>query len=386
MKKIRPHVFKDQRGFTLVFLGLSIIVLLGFAALAVDIGYLYAARNELQNAADAAALAGARELGKIYLDKGAYTKNTTLGGDTYRIFLAAKEVAGKNAAAGESVSLTVFALKDENGKKVPDENNVSPVGADVVLGEWQPSALPGVDKLKTSGVTQPDAVRVYAKRQKNVNPVTLFFANVLGIADAGVSAVATAALSGPPAVPTSDLPIPFAMGTGWPTRNGSSSWCAGNIITYPTNECVGWHTYMTVPTGKKIIDGILDKLLALQYPIPLNEVPTGTVFEGFGGNWDINTCNKLRDLFNMMKIKNDDKWDLDTDPATWTTMVVIYKDDDCGWNPNKPFNIVGFTTITISDIVCPGPKLIAKAVCDVEPFRGGGSTFGVKGSIPGLVQ
>jgi hypothetical protein len=39
-----------------------LIVLLGFLALAVDVGYLYSERRRMQNAADAGALAGAREI------------------------------------------------------------------------------------------------------------------------------------------------------------------------------------------------------------------------------------------------------------------------------------------------------------------------------------
>src|SRR6185369_13539853 len=48
-----------QRGSVAVITAVSLVSLLRFAALAIDIGNLLVARNELQNAADAAALAGA---------------------------------------------------------------------------------------------------------------------------------------------------------------------------------------------------------------------------------------------------------------------------------------------------------------------------------------
>ena len=41
---------------------LMMVVLLGFAALVVDVGYAYYAHRSLQSSADAAALAGAQEL------------------------------------------------------------------------------------------------------------------------------------------------------------------------------------------------------------------------------------------------------------------------------------------------------------------------------------
>ncbi len=48
-----------ERGATAVIVTLLLVPLLGFAAIAVDVGALYAERARLQTAADAAALAGA---------------------------------------------------------------------------------------------------------------------------------------------------------------------------------------------------------------------------------------------------------------------------------------------------------------------------------------
>ena len=52
----------NQAGATVILVGLLMVIFMGFAALAVDIGHLYLVRNELQNASDAGALAGARVL------------------------------------------------------------------------------------------------------------------------------------------------------------------------------------------------------------------------------------------------------------------------------------------------------------------------------------
>jgi NAD(P)H-hydrate repair Nnr-like enzyme with NAD(P)H-hydrate epimerase domain len=51
-----------QRGAVAVMFGLSLVVLFGFIALVFDLGRTYVVRTELQNAADAAALAGAKDL------------------------------------------------------------------------------------------------------------------------------------------------------------------------------------------------------------------------------------------------------------------------------------------------------------------------------------
>jgi Flp pilus assembly protein TadG len=67
VKKIKYSRLKNERGVTLVFVALLLIVLLSVGALVVDLGLIYVARNQLQNAADAGALAGARVL---YLNDG----------------------------------------------------------------------------------------------------------------------------------------------------------------------------------------------------------------------------------------------------------------------------------------------------------------------------
>ena len=68
MKNIHPLRFRltDQRGAAVVMVAVAMMTLLGFAAIAVDTGYLMVAKNELQNVADASALAAARQLGAIY--------------------------------------------------------------------------------------------------------------------------------------------------------------------------------------------------------------------------------------------------------------------------------------------------------------------------------
>lgn len=53
-----------QRGAVAIMFGLSLLVLFGFMALVFDLGRTYVVRTELQNAADAAALAGAKDLNK----------------------------------------------------------------------------------------------------------------------------------------------------------------------------------------------------------------------------------------------------------------------------------------------------------------------------------
>jgi hypothetical protein len=61
-----------QRGQTIILVAVSLVSLLAMAALAIDVVTLYVARGEMQRAADAAALAGA----KAFVDSGVTTEPT----------------------------------------------------------------------------------------------------------------------------------------------------------------------------------------------------------------------------------------------------------------------------------------------------------------------
>ncbi|SOZ15385.1 conserved hypothetical protein [Cupriavidus taiwanensis] len=56
------HRHARQRGAVAIIMGIVIVVLVGLVGLALDLGKLYVAKSELQNSADACALAAARDL------------------------------------------------------------------------------------------------------------------------------------------------------------------------------------------------------------------------------------------------------------------------------------------------------------------------------------
>src|SRR5688572_14878375 len=56
------HLIRDERGASMMIAAICMVVLLGMSALAIDVGMLYAAKGQAQNAADSGALAGAGSL------------------------------------------------------------------------------------------------------------------------------------------------------------------------------------------------------------------------------------------------------------------------------------------------------------------------------------
>jgi Flp pilus assembly protein TadG len=80
---ITQMLFKEQ-GSVIILVALGLVVLLGCAALVVDIGLLYTSRSRLVNTADAAALAGAQEL----------PMNPQLAMDVAREYVLANGISG----------------------------------------------------------------------------------------------------------------------------------------------------------------------------------------------------------------------------------------------------------------------------------------------------
>jgi Flp pilus assembly protein TadG len=97
----------NNKGVAVVLIALMMVVLVAFVGLAVDVGYMYVAKGQLQNAADAGALAGA---GKITLDPS--TLNFVFNNNEIRD--EAKSFVKKNIVA--AAKLTDADIKDDDIK------------------------------------------------------------------------------------------------------------------------------------------------------------------------------------------------------------------------------------------------------------------------------
>ena len=161
--------FSARKGAVTVFVAVLLVVLLGCAALAVDMGYLYVARTELQRAADAGALAGAQGLGRSAdnpFDEFIYI---------WSIYNQAEAAAEANTCAGVAVSIEKM--------------------TDVQIGYLNdPRDLDGT--LQTVPLDQCNAVKVTARRTASSpgGALGLFFGPVLGISHSDVSATAIAVI------------------------------------------------------------------------------------------------------------------------------------------------------------------------------------------------
>ena len=412
MSYIEFKLLKDQRGVSAVIIALLLVVLLGMAALAIDLGYLYVTRNELQNVADASALAATRRLGEIYQampgNLQASYDLANFPADRTDMESIAIEVAGMNKAAAASITI---------------------LNADIEFGRWD-----FVNRSLTVIDDQPDAVRVKARRdEKANNPVTTFFAKVFNVNNMSVTATATAALSGLGETKADELVLPIGISYAW---FSGKAFCDETIKFSPTKDpdaCAGWNSFTYSPPN----DNLLRKILEVPTTKPSTATTAGeTVFNFIGGDLSQNTFETLLLLYKekgydvqsdgapvstkdgkpvlgaldgniegavpLMDPKNPDEplrypdannKDEGTprNQHVWETFVVVYEWDNCD-NPNTAIKIVGYAPVrieTVYDAGNDGKMIYGKVTCDKisdDNVRGGGGYYGVKGSIPGLVQ
>jgi Flp pilus assembly protein TadG len=145
----------NRRGTILILFAFVMIVIMGLLAFTIDLGHIVVTESELQNAADAAAMSGARGL---------------KDGSTAAC-AAAKSWAAMNIVAGQPIELD---------------------DADIEIGIWDTTNAT-FTPWSSSSSQQPNAVRVTCSRTTaKGNPLPLFFAPILGTSHADVKASATA--------------------------------------------------------------------------------------------------------------------------------------------------------------------------------------------------
>ncbi len=145
-------LLRDERGSAITMFAVFLMAGIGFAAVAIDGGYLYSLKSKLQTTADAAVLVAVSELP-----------------DTDAARTAAIVMAGKNMPTGEHGAVLA--------------------NADVVTGNWDSGT-----RTFTPAGDPINAVRVVTRRSSdNANPVELFFARVLGFDEVDLTTSAIAA-------------------------------------------------------------------------------------------------------------------------------------------------------------------------------------------------
>ncbi len=152
-----------RRGVALIWVVITLLMLVGFAGLALDTGFILLVRNQLQNATDASALAGVRVVRDGAVDAR----------------LAAVGIGLANDAAKAPVQLAM--------------NDANAADGDIVIGRYHRG-----DDLFTPTLDWPNAVKVVARRTDTSlgGPLPIIFGRVFGVDTVNLTTPAIAMIGG----------------------------------------------------------------------------------------------------------------------------------------------------------------------------------------------
>lgn len=425
----KQSLLNNSRGVAMVLLAILMTLLIGIAAIAIDIGYIATTKNELQNIADSAALAATGELGQIYFDNGAYSH----GSDEGTIEAVAIDVGQKNRAGGLDITIAA---------------------ADINIGIWDSD--PDVSPRFTLDTVKPNAVRVTVRRETALNgAVVTMFAKIFGVDSIDVSADAVAAITSQVEADPGVIKLPVGLSE----RQFDEKPCNEPVTFGDTKDsCAGWHIFDEDKVSASAMDAmILGIISGHNPPIPLpdppdpadpnpGEAPYGedwfiqeypdmskippsymtpgvpgddpdnpvTHFNYQGGTiaslfneagkdpapiqalfdyWktrdlDVNTLNNgvdvVKEVADAMGVATFDEDDV------WVTTVPVYDDGDPGdpcSNPTGMLEVIGVADVVVWGInPPPDNSLDAVILCSYRKLRGDGGTGGNTGIIPTLVE
>ena len=183
--KRNPRRRGDRRGVAMVTVLVALAALIAAAALAIDVGLVWAARTQLQNATDAAALAGAAHL----IDK--VGPSVTLS--------EAQTAVHDQAGLNKSVAVAV-------------PSGLAVDSADILVGHWDLATRSFNSSVDLSDPNDVNAVDVTTRQDGIANsPVPAIMARILGRDAFSVSARATAYLGFAGRVGPGKLDLPIAI-------------------------------------------------------------------------------------------------------------------------------------------------------------------------------
>jgi Flp pilus assembly protein TadG len=248
--KVFGALIRRTEGSVAVISALGLVAFLGMVSLAIDMGQLYTVRNELQNVADAAALAAA---GNLIHDYGAG--------------------AVRDAAAAQQAAMTVAQRQSQLSGQTAVEN-ADRDDLTIMFGAWDIKAGNPATAWTEIGPTcasnsTANAVKVTFIRAAGTvyGPVSNFFGGVLGINTSRVAATAIAYLgyttSTPPGAVTVPLALPDTVLTA--AKRGQGRWWASlsllapkeavaSVVNDTTFKDLGSNTFYSNHLGKPLFD------------------------------------------------------------------------------------------------------------------------------------
>lgn len=295
------RILENRRGIAIVYIALALVVLVGMAALAIDVGYFYVVKSQLQNAADSAALAGASGL------KGIPGVNPYANESTAKT--RAQYFAQQNIAAGTPVLL--------------DLNSGNNATGDIVIGCWNKST----DSMNTACI-RPNSVQVNARRSTlagvGPTPVSTFFGKIFNVNTVNIHSKSVAQRPTKPTVPLA-VCSPELIGACY--TGGTFTFyfhdTSKGTNNYPPEQTTGWTAFMFTKDTDLGPNSNIAKLIEGTMEIPEN-VCNQTIFTNTGVGKVIDLLEKE---FNARKVN-----------GRWPVILPIFELCPSSLQPNEGNN------------------------------------------------
>lgn len=179
------HVTARRHGAIVPLTAILIVPLVGMIAFALDIGLTLSVKSDLQNTADASALAGAEKLQDLFVQY--YVPQQTTATKTALMY---KATTNTHTADCPMYTAEQFALKNKAGTV-----NISLPDTDVQLGYLTSPANGGTFTTPTPAGKFPNTIQVTTRRKSGTNgSLKLFFASIFGMSTIDLEATARATI------------------------------------------------------------------------------------------------------------------------------------------------------------------------------------------------
>jgi Flp pilus assembly protein TadG len=329
VNRIRRFI-KERTGAVSVTVALTIVMLVGFGAMAVDLGHFMVTRAQLQNAADACALAAAN---KLLADAGQHDASLSIS---------------------DALSMAVTVAQDN----VAAKKNLTLNGSDVELGVWNQQNRTFTVVSGATSADEVNAVRVTVRRDGTSNgPISTFLANIFGMSSMNVQATAVAYLGWAGSAGSGVIAAPIyieetALGPGdYVFQNVDTSWSAEGVSFFAVSgdNYMDFQYYMN---GNKPVPSIK----VGDYVYQVNEYSSSWI-QSIYSSWFRNRYNANKDANGVWTVLMPVVGDPGTarGPGIWKALAWLLTPStaqacEIRWNVRKrvkgyvPVDIISFDT------------------------------------------
>lgn len=339
---------RQERGAVAVAVAVLLTGLVGLTGAATDLGVVYTARGQLQNAADSAALAAAKNM----LSQDPVTLDAITTPDAARA--TAHQFSNANMALGKSLTL---------------------LDPDYTIGLWDLDAEVFTQTGASADPNDINAVEVTLRKDDMANsPVTTMFAGIVGVSKVDVTARSLAFVGYAGAIPEDGgLGIPIAVKES--AISGGDGPNCGTQLTFhdENNENASWTTFDRWPAN----DPTVDKFICSCYDPPYLKI--GDTINIINGNLSNNTFRNLRKRFER------EGSDIDGDGhLEWVVIVPVVPDEANSGSAE----VRGFATFEMEEVHEAPLKMVRGILrCNtmIPSADTGGPNFGARAGNPKLV-